>query len=177
MTYPQPQLKFVLLTAEALSALLANRLDVASEAIGLSLPARFLEDQWLWQIRLDQIRENPSSAPWLARATVRLDDGAVIGRAGFHGPPDERGMVEIGYEVSAEYRRMGYGRATAMALIEEAAMHTGVTVVRASVSPDNAPSLAVVRGLGFVQVGEQIDEIDGLELVFELPIGGGESLV
>ena len=37
----------------------------------------------------------------------------------------------------------------------------------ASVSPRNAASLALVRSLGFRQVGEQIDEVDGLELVFE----------
>ncbi len=60
--------------------------------------------------------------------------------------------------------------ATATALIEEAAGNPDVTVVRASVSPDNEPSLAIVRRLGFTQVGEQIDEIDGLELVFELPL-------
>jgi [ribosomal protein S5]-alanine N-acetyltransferase len=40
----------------------------------------------------------------------------------------------------------------------------------ASVSPGNAPSLALVHSLGFRQVGEQIDEIDGLELVFECPL-------
>jgi L-amino acid N-acyltransferase YncA len=38
----------------------------------------------------------------------------------------------------------------------------------ASVSPDNAPSLAIVHKLGFVQTGDQWDEEDGLELVFEL---------
>jgi hypothetical protein len=30
----------------------------------------------------------------------------------------------------------------------------------------NAPSLGVVRSLGFRQVGTQADEVDGLELVF-----------
>jgi RimJ/RimL family protein N-acetyltransferase len=38
----------------------------------------------------------------------------------------------------------------------------------ASVAPTNDPSLAIVRKLGFVQTGEQWDEEDGLELVFEL---------
>jgi L-amino acid N-acyltransferase YncA len=44
-----------------------------------------------------------------------------------------------------------------------------VRTVRASVSPGNVASLALVRSLGFRQVGEQWDEIDGLELVFERP--------
>ena len=37
----------------------------------------------------------------------------------------------------------------------------------ASVSPHNTPSLALIRVFGFRRVGEQIDEIDGLEWVFE----------
>ncbi len=41
--------------------------------------------------------------------------------------------------------------------------------VRASVGPGNEPSLALVRSLGFVAVGEQIDEVDGLEIVHERP--------
>ena len=43
----------------------------------------------------------------------------------------------------------------------------------ASVSPHNAPSLARIHSFGFRHVGEQIDEIDGLELVFgrRLPLG------
>ncbi|MGA8016429.1 MAG: hypothetical protein WCB85_10980 [Candidatus Dormiibacterota bacterium] len=47
-------------------------------------------------------------------------------------------------------------------------MDQGETRVFASVSPLNAPSLAVVRKLGFVQTGVQVDEIDGVELVFEV---------
>ena len=38
----------------------------------------------------------------------------------------------------------------------------------ASATPDNEPSLAIIRKLGFRQTGEAIDEEDGLELVFEL---------
>jgi len=38
----------------------------------------------------------------------------------------------------------------------------------ASVAPTNDPSLAVLNKLGFRHVGEQVDEIDGRELAFEL---------
>ena len=34
--------------------------------------------------------------------------------------------------------------------------------------PDNAASLAIAAKLGFTQVGEQMDEVDGLEWVFRL---------
>ncbi|HLB78298.1 MAG TPA: GNAT family protein [Candidatus Dormibacteraeota bacterium] len=38
----------------------------------------------------------------------------------------------------------------------------------ASVAPTNGASLGVLNKLGFRHVGEQMDEIDGKELVFEL---------
>jgi RimJ/RimL family protein N-acetyltransferase len=36
------------------------------------------------------------------------------------------------------------------------------------VAPDNAPSQAIIRKLGFEFRGQQIDEIDGPEDIFEL---------
>ena len=37
-----------------------------------------------------------------------------------------------------------------------------------SIGPWNEPSLAIARKLGFVQTGEQWDDEDGLEHVYEL---------
>lgn len=48
-----------------------------------------------------------------------------------------------------------------------AADEPAVRTVRATIGPDNLPSLALVRELGFVHVGEQWDDEDGRELVFE----------
>jgi L-amino acid N-acyltransferase YncA len=50
-----------------------------------------------------------------------------------------------------------------------------VTTVRASVSPTNTPSLNLVRSEGFVAVGEQEDEEDGLEIIHELPVAAGSG--
>jgi hypothetical protein len=36
------------------------------------------------------------------------------------------------------------------------------------VSPENAPSVALVRSFGFAQVGQQIDETDGPEDIYEM---------
>ena len=35
------------------------------------------------------------------------EDLLVVGRAGFHGPPDAGGMVEVGYAVDPDFRRRG----------------------------------------------------------------------
>ncbi|HEY6737549.1 MAG TPA: GNAT family protein, partial [Actinopolymorphaceae bacterium] len=81
--------------------------------------------------------------------------------------PDESGMVEIACSVSPEHRRQGYGRSMLIGLLRRAEADAAVTTVRATISPDNTASLATIAGLGFVHVGEQWDERDGRELVFE----------
>lgn len=48
----------------------------------------------------------------------RRDDGLVIGGAGFLGPPDEFGAVEIVVELDSSVRRHGYGSEVIAALVE-----------------------------------------------------------
>jgi RimJ/RimL family protein N-acetyltransferase len=52
-------------------------------------------------------------------------------------------------------------------MFDWAARTHGVGRFRASIAPDNEPSLALIDRLGFEQVGDQWDEEDGLELIFE----------
>ena len=49
-----------------------------------------------------------------------------------------------------------------------AVTHPDVRVLVASVAPDNVASRAIVEGAGFGKVGEEIDDEDGLEYVYEL---------
>ena len=53
-------------------------------------------------------------------------------------------------------------------LMDLAEERAGIRHFVLSVSPENDPSLAIVRKLGFVKTGEHMDEEDGLEHVFEL---------
>lgn len=161
----------VALPPPVLTALLEGDLARARTVSGLPLPDFFLEEGWLWRLRLDQVRADPAAGPWIVRAVVV--DHEVVGHAGFHGPPDEHGTVEVGYTVVPELRGRGHASAALQALLVRAAADPDVRVVRASVAPDNAASLAVVRRAGFRHVGEQEDEEDGLELVFEREVRAG----
>jgi RimJ/RimL family protein N-acetyltransferase len=165
-----PTIELALLSASVLEALNAGSIDRASAAFGRPLPPTFLDHSELWGYRIAQVQEDPSTLRWLVRAVIDANSSDIVGHAGFHGPPDESGMVEIGYTIEPEFRRRGYARATVAALIAYATDDPSVTRVRASISPDNTASLATVRPFGFVQVGEQMDEIDGLELIFEVPV-------
>ena len=150
-------------------ALLDNDLAGASTIAGLELTDFYTSGDitWLWRIREKQILENPESENWAASVVVDDETGVAVGHAGFHAPPDENGMVEIGYSIDPRERRQGFARATVAALLARAASDDRVVTVRASISPDNTASLATIAGYGFEEVGEQIDEEDGLEVVFE----------
>jgi ribosomal-protein-alanine N-acetyltransferase len=169
---PGMTVRLHLLDATTLQALVDQDLAGARAAAGVELPAEFLADTWLWTYRLGQLIGEPDCAPWLVRAVVALDGpdaGAVVGHAGFQGPPDERGMIEVGYRILPEHRRRGHARAALGELLAFARAR-GVLVARASISPTNDASLALAGSFGFTHVGEQIDEIDGLELQFERAI-------
>ena len=158
----------VRLDVATMAALLDDDLGRAATQSGAPLTPYFLTQNWLWRIRHDQILADPPSVDWVARAA--LVDGVVVGHVGFHGPPDAAGMVEVAYSVDPELRRRGHARRLLAAALDWAAAVPEVRTVRASISPDNVASLATLRPFGFTRVGEQWDDEDGLEIVYERPV-------
>jgi RimJ/RimL family protein N-acetyltransferase len=140
----------------------------------------------VWKRRLGQVRTDPAEAAWVtgvivatsaafsgAAASGAAASGFAVGRAGFHSAPDAAGLVEIGYAVDPQFRRQGYAREALRALIERAEREPAVRTVRLSIRPDNAPSLAVAAPFGFRHVGEQWDEEDGREILWERDVHQG----
>jgi RimJ/RimL family protein N-acetyltransferase len=164
-------LRFVEIPRAAMAALLDGDLAAASAAAGITLTDYFVTDeaQFLWRLRLEQLERDPEIAPWIVRAAVSESDGAVVGYAGFHSPPAPDGTIEISYSVDPAHRRRGHARAMLAAMLERAASEPSVKTVRATISPENKASLATIAGHGFVHVGEQWDELDGRELIYERP--------
>jgi RimJ/RimL family protein N-acetyltransferase len=160
------------LTPPFLEAILAERREDAAAILGAELPAEFPREgeRRFLTLRLTQMRKDPRFEDWSPFAVVL--EGRMIGHAGYHGPPgvntkQNLDAVEIGYTIESEYRRRGFATAAATELIRRA-QKRGICHFIACSSPDNEPSLAVIRRLGFTQTGEAMDEEDGLELVFEL---------
>jgi len=157
-----------LLTVARLERVLAGDHAAVESEIGLWLPAWWREDMaWLMRVRLRQIGENPAAEPWLLRP-IGLRDGPAeaIGLFNFHGPPDDRGFAEVGYEIRSEHRGRGYAREAVRGMFDWAAAHHGVRRFRAAIAPDNERSVNLVRKLGMTRVGAQWDESDGLELLW-----------
>lgn len=166
------RLELIAFAPEAVRALIAGRRNEAERILGLSLPAEFPNagdlDGFL-PIQLKRMEVEPRRREWMARLMVSQAEGAV-GHCGFHGPPATIGRAEIGYTVFSQFRGRGYAKEAAQGLVEWA-FGQGEREVYATVSPGNDASLAVVRRLGFKQVGTQEDEVDGLELVFVIRAG------
>jgi ribosomal-protein-alanine N-acetyltransferase len=90
--------------------------------------------------------------PWGPRSIVH--DGLVVGSIGFFGPPqpsrDEVEETEVGYGLVERARGGGVATEALRALLTEADA-AGVRI-RASVSPDNAPSIRVLANCGFTEL-------------------------
>jgi [ribosomal protein S5]-alanine N-acetyltransferase len=168
-----PRLALIALPGPVIADVLDGGHGAFLEHVGVEYPDGWpSEDRHVLGLRRRQIGEGVDHR-WLLRAVVTRDQPVMVGRIGFHGPPDPDGMVEIGYKIDAVFRRRGFGLECARQLIEAAERLPEVSRVRASIAPDNTPSLRIAERLGFVRIGSQIDEIDGLELVFERRIDTG----
>ncbi|MFN2489341.1 MAG: GNAT family N-acetyltransferase [Actinomycetota bacterium] len=144
--------------------------DQAPTGLRLQLPLGWVqEEECLLRLRLAEMHEDPSLQPWLLRAIVVRDGNReMVGHIGFHGPPNDAKALEIGYAVFPGYRRRGIAIEAVEGMLRWAGGEHLIERFIASVSPTNVASLALVRKLGFAQVGRQWDERDGEELVFEL---------
>lgn len=163
------RLDLVWLSPALIDAVLEGRREEAAAMLGAPLPDDFPgEDVPFLQIRREDMRRDPPWAPWLMRALIlRGTPPVMVGHAGFHGPPDAKGVAEIGYTVFPEHRRRGFAIEAAEALMAWAKREHGVRRFRASVSPSNQPSIELARKLRFRRTGAHIDDVDGFEYEFE----------
>ena len=170
---PTPAVRIVHLNGSTFQALAQGDLEAANAASPVPLSAYIAgpDCRRVWQIRSRQVGENPASAGWVTGVIWDEQRHLAVGRAGYHGPPDAAGMVEIGYAVDPAHRRRGYARATLEALLQRASEEPQVHTVRATISPDNLASYTLASQYGFIEVGEQWDDEDGLEIIYELPAG------
>lgn len=107
------------------------------------------------------VREGDALSAWGPRHIV-LGHQAV-GSIGCFGPPHD-GEAEVGYGLVPEVRGQGLATEALRALVAEAA---GVGVrLRASVEPDNQPSVRVLARSGFTELRGSNEEG---ELVLALP--------
>jgi len=118
--------------------------------------------------RVPQVKAEPSRNKWFVRFIVLQESCEVIGSISFHGVPDENGMMEIGLGIEKLFRNQGYAREALQGMWSWVSTQPGVKTLRYTVSPENLPSIAVINYFGFNYMGQQIDEIDGPENIYEM---------
>ncbi|MFJ9370007.1 GNAT family N-acetyltransferase [Nocardia sp. NPDC101769] len=167
---PQPSIRIVQLNQAALEALAAGDLATANAVGPVPLTPYFTGPDLrpLWRLRSEQVRRDPANMGWVTGVIWDEITGVPVGNAGFHGPPDASGMVEVGYAVDPAHRRRGYARAALEWLLRRAEREPDVRVVRAAISPVNRASYLLAAQYGFAAVGEQWDADDGLEIIYEV---------
>jgi ribosomal-protein-alanine N-acetyltransferase len=118
--------------------------------------------------RAPKIAINPKLAGYLLRVVVLKSEPIIIASAGFHDGPDQNGMIEIGFGVDKTYQGRGYGQEILHGMWSWVVENPEVQTLRYTVSPKNLVSLKIIKKLDFDLVGEQIDDEDGLELIYEM---------
>lgn len=177
MTSPVETARLVLpvLAPEVLAAIAEGRFDAASRLQGCDLSGFPDAEKDIAAIRLSDLAADPDYLPWSLRAILLKPAGRFVGYFNFHSRPNPdylraalapeiaQGAVELGYFVLPECRRQGIAEEAARGMMDWAAATHGISRFIVSISPDNAPSVAMARKLGFIRAGSHIDATDGYE--------------
>ena len=118
--------------------------------------------------RVPQVKADPSTNVWFIRWIVLRETKQIVGSISFHAPPDEVGMIEVGFGICEPCRNNGFGKEALLGMWTWVIDQPGVQTLRYTVSATNAPSMSIINSLGFEHVGQQIDEEDGPEEIFEM---------
>ncbi|MGH3362111.1 MAG: GNAT family N-acetyltransferase [Nocardioides sp.] len=145
------RLRLILVTPEDAASMLAGRRD------------RRWHDDYPRRDDVDAATLVTADNPWGPRHVVH--DSLAVGSIGLFGPPED-GEVEVGYGLVEPVRRRGLATEALRGLLGELD-RLGVRV-RASVRPENAPSIRLLAGCGFTELRGS-DEEGQLVLARPLP--------
>jgi ribosomal-protein-alanine N-acetyltransferase len=126
----------------------------------------------IYQYTLLQLKKNPANYIWWTYLAILTETETLIGAGGFKGPPDEKGLVEIGYEIAKPYRRQGFATEMARGLIEYAFSHHNIHIVQAHTKPKINASSSVLKKCGMQKVQEIELGEDGQVWQWQVEKGG-----
>ena len=165
-----PRLELHHISADSLIDLYEKRDDTfALSGESFTNPLRNLIDfQGPLAWRVPQVKADPSTNKWFVRWIVLKENREIIGSTSFHGVPDAQGMMEIGLGIETQYQNQGYAKEALLGMWRWVLTFPEVKTLRYTVSPENGPSITVIKHFGFEYKGQQIDEEDGPEDVYEI---------
>ena len=165
-----PRLKLHHISAQGIIELYENKSDVGAIAgRDFTNPHQILvKESGPLRWRVPQVKVDPSVNKWFIRFIVLKESKEVIGSVSFHGVPDSEGMMEIGLGIEEAFRGNGYAKEALTGMWGWVCGFPEVKTLRYTVSPENLPSIAVINYFGFEYKGQQIDDEDGPENIYEM---------
>lgn len=94
---------------------------------------------------------------WYVISAIESSQRELIAAAGYFGPPDGEGSVEIGYSIVEGWRGKGAATEIVGFLVKNAFQDTRVSLIKARTSRDNPGSIKVLERNGFSPAGEGED--------------------
>ena len=96
----------------------------------------------------EQISKPDQDTRWWSYLLIYKKENKLIGNGGYKGNP-EKGGVEIGYEISPQYRNRGLTTRMVKLLIDEAFRYDTVTHIKANTLAEKNASASVLQKLNF----------------------------
>lgn len=153
-TLTTPRLRLVAATVETLRAELDDRERFAA-LLGAAVPPGWPPGEYdadAQRFFLERLEREPGSLGWWGWYVVRAETRPTLtGAAGFLGPPDADGVVEIGFSTCPEFRRCGYTREAVSALVGFAAKEARLVI--AHTGTENHGAIATLVRCGFADAG------------------------
>lgn len=106
--------------------------------------------------KISKMKKVPEEVhPWFTYWRITDKEGNGVGLIGGKGLPGEDGVVELGYAIAREYRRMGYMTEALFAFLDWLYECPFCTGARLRILPANLPSLKTAESCGFFQTGQE----------------------
>lgn len=155
-----PRLFLICCNKPMLEALFESETSLA-RYLNINIPEQwteFGEPAFRWTY--EKIKNEDSDIKWWCYLPVIKEQRMLAGSCGFKGSP-QNGIVEIGYEVSQNYRRQGFGTEIANTLIDFAFQQDDVLAVQAHTLAVENESCGVLKKCGMIKIMELDDPEDG----------------
>ncbi|NLR78971.1 GNAT family N-acetyltransferase [Chitinophaga eiseniae] len=147
-----PRLQLLPCSLEHFELLLQGN-DHLADLLGISIQEGWTEYPEMVLVAYDKLRNDPAMLGWFFYLVIHREDRRLIGAGGFKGKPNGDGLVEMGYEITEDYREQGLGTEMAEALIRFAFGHSYVHRVIAHTEEEYNASVKILQKAGMRFVG------------------------
>jgi [ribosomal protein S5]-alanine N-acetyltransferase len=161
-TIETPRLGFIPMTAESLEAAARGEKELQF-FLGIKVAEGLIEPihkERVFPIRMEKLRRNPDCSKWYG-FVVEREKNTVIGMMGYKTPPNDNGLIEIGYGIHSQFQGKGYASEMVKGLIEWAYQQEDVKGITATnILKNNFASIKMVEKMGMVLLHENKDTVD-----------------